>query len=144
MLIIAPNFTIFYLHIKKDIGRVVQARYVVLMSKRCLLPAYLPPLHIMLYVLVEVCWETSGYHHVIFVLVEGYWESSEYDTVTLTSASAPVNKLLPVAGKLWCAANNDIIVVNPTSLEPEVSDLLPKLVLYIYVKFRFSIIIRIG
>ena len=45
---------------------------------------------------------------------------SSPETVTVGSATCPVTKMLPVAGKLWCACLSNIIVLNPAALSQEV------------------------
>ena len=55
------------------------------------------------------------------LFAEGIWDTDSPETVTLTSANAPINKMLPVAGKLWCASLGDIMVVDPESMEIEVT-----------------------
>lgn len=42
------------------------------------------------------------------------------EVLSISSPSAPINKMLAVAGKLWCACGYEIVVLNPSSLEVEV------------------------
>lgn len=48
-----------------------------------------------------------------------------YDSFTIkTVASTSFSCMINVAGKLWCTTNNAIKVLNPNSLDCEVSELL--------------------
>ncbi|KAL5011595.1 hypothetical protein ScPMuIL_010146 [Solemya velum] len=42
-------------------------------------------------------------------------------TRSIGSVQAPVNKMLPVAGKLWCGSQNSIKIINPLTLSTEVT-----------------------
>lgn len=48
----------------------------------------------------------------------GHWLTSEPKIVEL--ATSPVLRLLPVAGKLWCAIQNHVKVFNTNIFEVEV------------------------
>ncbi|KAK3599920.1 hypothetical protein CHS0354_012562 [Potamilus streckersoni] len=50
---------------------------------------------------------------------EGVWDTEHPYTRTLGTVTAPISKMLPVAGKLWCGCQNNISVINPLSLNPQ-------------------------
>ena len=52
----------------------------------------------------------------------GAWDTSDSESVTLATGNAPINKMVVVTGKLWCTAFNDVMVVNPDTLETEVNN----------------------
>ena len=52
--------------------------------------------------------------------VDGPWDITGAEVVSLGNATSPINKMLAVAGKLWCSCHNEIMVINPSSLELEV------------------------
>ena len=52
----------------------------------------------------------------------GFWETCHPDYIDLkTSQAAPVQRMLIVCGRLWCACLNMIYVINVTTLRIEVS-----------------------
>lgn len=51
---------------------------------------------------------------------EGIWDTENPYTRTIGSGAAPINKMLAVAGKLWCGCQNMINVINPLTLRIEV------------------------
>lgn len=53
--------------------------------------------------------------------VSGGWNVADRQVVSISTAAAPVTKMMAVAGKLWCAAMNTIRVLNTSSLQVEVS-----------------------
>ena len=52
---------------------------------------------------------------------DGGWDLENGEVLAISNASAPVNKMLAVAGKLWCACGPEIQVISPATLEVEVS-----------------------
>ncbi|CAM1304706.1 ARHGEF17 (predicted) [Pycnogonum litorale] len=52
---------------------------------------------------------------------DGGWNTCEAKMVTIGNQNTPVNRMLAVAGKLWCGCQNNVIVVNTASLEIEQS-----------------------
>ncbi len=48
------------------------------------------------------------------------WDTNNPMTVTLGSSTAPINKMVAVCGKIWCGCQNNILVVEPNSLNVEV------------------------
>lgn len=58
---------------------------------------------------------------VCVVCVDGPWNCSDPDVVlSVSSSAAPVNRMLIVSGKLWCACLNDVIVLTVPALNVEV------------------------
>ncbi|XP_047494989.1 rho guanine nucleotide exchange factor 17-like [Penaeus chinensis] len=51
--------------------------------------------------------------------VSGGWNVADRQVVSISTAAAPVTKMMAVAGKLWCAAMNTIRVLNTGSLQVE-------------------------
>ena len=60
------------------------------------------------------------YYYDAFVS-DGLWDIESPETVTLASASTPLNKMLAVAGRLWCACGSNVYVINPLTVDVEVS-----------------------
>ena len=54
------------------------------------------------------------------IILGGTWDLEHLEIVCMGSATAPVNRMLPVAGKLWCACQNEIMILNPNTLDVEV------------------------
>ena len=54
------------------------------------------------------------------IILGGTWDLEHLEIVCMGSATAPVNSMLPVAGKLWCACQNEIMILNPNTLDVEV------------------------
>lgn len=52
--------------------------------------------------------------------MSGEWNVAERQVVSISTAAAPVTKMMAVAGKLWCATMNTIRVLNTASLQVEV------------------------
>ena len=52
---------------------------------------------------------------------EGMWDTENPYTRAIGSVTAPIVKMLAVAGKLWCGCQNTICIINPLSLSVEVS-----------------------
>jgi hypothetical protein len=52
---------------------------------------------------------------------EGIWDTENPYTRTIGSGAAPINRMLAVAGKLWCGCQNMMNVINPLTLRIEVS-----------------------
>ncbi|KAK7475293.1 hypothetical protein BaRGS_00033440 [Batillaria attramentaria] len=52
---------------------------------------------------------------------EGLWDTEHPYTRTIGSATAPITRMLAVAGKLWCGCQNTIHVINPLALNIETS-----------------------
>lgn len=50
---------------------------------------------------------------------EGTWDSENPYTRAIGSVTAPIVKMLAVAGKLWCGRQNNICVINPLTLSIE-------------------------
>ena len=50
---------------------------------------------------------------------DGMWNFEEFETLSLCSTYG-IHRLLPVAGKLWCSAQSDVLVLNPNTLTVEV------------------------
>ena len=48
----------------------------------------------------------------------GAWNFEDY--ITKTISQNPITCMLAVAGKLWCALGNSVVVLNPITLAPEV------------------------
>ena len=55
-----------------------------------------------------------------YIISGGTWDLEHLEIVCMGSATAPVNSMLPVAGKLWCACQNEIMILNPNTLDVEV------------------------
>jgi len=54
-------------------------------------------------------------------MADGSWDCSEPDiVVSVSSSTAPVNRMLIVSSKLWCACLNDVIVLSLPALNVEV------------------------
>ena len=51
---------------------------------------------------------------------EGIWDTENPYTRAIGSVTAPIVKMLAVAGKLWCGCQNSICIINPLSLNVEV------------------------
>lgn len=49
----------------------------------------------------------------------GLWKTNEGITITIGSSSAPVTKMVTVSGKLWCACQSSIKILNTTLLSVE-------------------------
>ncbi|CAG0899490.1 unnamed protein product [Darwinula stevensoni] len=49
----------------------------------------------------------------------GGWDIANPEIIALSTAAAPVTRMVPAAGKLWCACQNQIKVLNITSLQQE-------------------------
>ncbi|XP_014673030.1 PREDICTED: rho guanine nucleotide exchange factor 17-like [Priapulus caudatus] len=49
----------------------------------------------------------------------GGWDTGNPITVTLGSATAPITRMLGVQGQVWCGCQNNILVINTTSLSVE-------------------------
>lgn len=47
---------------------------------------------------------------------------AERQVVSISTAAAPVTKMMAVAGKLWCATLNTVRVLNTATLQVEVSE----------------------
>ena len=60
------------------------------------------------------------YVHNVSFSVDGIWDIDNPEDIILGNTSTPVTKMLPVAGKLWCACQNEIMVLSPSSLLVEV------------------------
>lgn len=54
--------------------------------------------------------------------MSGEWNAAERQVVSISTAAAPVTKMMAVAGKLWCATLNTVRVLNTATLQVEVSD----------------------
>ncbi|XP_076467848.1 rho guanine nucleotide exchange factor 17-like [Babylonia areolata] len=52
---------------------------------------------------------------------EGLWDTEHPYTRTIGSVTAPITRMLPVAGKLWCGCQNSVHVINPLTLNTELS-----------------------
>lgn len=52
---------------------------------------------------------------------EGTWDTENPYTRAIGSVTAPIVKMLAVAGKLWCGRQNNICVINPLTLTIEVN-----------------------
>ncbi|KAL4230318.1 Rho guanine nucleotide exchange factor (GEF) 17 [Mactra antiquata] len=50
---------------------------------------------------------------------EGTWDSENPYTRAIGTVTAPIVKMLAVAGKLWCGRQNNIYVINPLTLSIE-------------------------
>ncbi|KAL7295505.1 hypothetical protein TKK_0011150 [Trichogramma kaykai] len=50
---------------------------------------------------------------------QGGWNTTDSVSLTVGSVAAPVTKMLPVSGKLWCATHVSIKILNTYSLEIE-------------------------
>ena len=58
---------------------------------------------------------------VIVYMADGSWDCSDPDIVlSVSNSAAPVNRMLIVSGKLWCACLNDVIVLSVPALNVEV------------------------
>jgi len=49
-----------------------------------------------------------------------YPPPGDREVLTVSNASAPVTKMIVVAGKLWCSAGNVIKIINSATLQLEV------------------------
>ena len=56
----------------------------------------------------------------LLVVAEGVWDTEHPYTRTIGSATAPITRMLAVAGKLWCGCQNTVHVINPLALNIEV------------------------
>ena len=56
---------------------------------------------------------------IVFFPLKAFWNYDSYITKSLGQIS--FNAMVAVAGKLWCTDSNKVIVLNPSSLTPEVS-----------------------
>lgn len=62
------------------------------------------------------------YNYIFLLYVTAIWN---YDSYTIKSvAPSSFNCMINVAGKLWCTCNNTIRVLNPCSLDCEVTSIL--------------------
>ncbi|VDI64687.1 Rho guanine nucleotide exchange factor 17 [Mytilus galloprovincialis] len=52
---------------------------------------------------------------------EGIWDTENPYTRTVGTVTSPINRMLAVAGKLWCGCQNMINVINPLTLRIESS-----------------------
>ncbi|XP_052078648.1 rho guanine nucleotide exchange factor 17-like [Mytilus californianus] len=52
---------------------------------------------------------------------EGIWDTENPYTRTIGTVTSPINRMLAVAGKLWCGCQNMINVINPLTLRIESS-----------------------
>ncbi|KAK7096810.1 rho guanine nucleotide exchange factor 17-like [Littorina saxatilis] len=50
---------------------------------------------------------------------EGVWDTEHPYTRTIGSATAPITRMLAVAGKLWCGCQSTVHVINPLALNIE-------------------------
>lgn len=50
---------------------------------------------------------------------DGMWDTENPYTRAIGSVTAPIVRMLPVAGKLWCGCQNNICIINPLSLSVE-------------------------
>ncbi|XP_066963606.1 rho guanine nucleotide exchange factor 17-like [Macrobrachium rosenbergii] len=51
--------------------------------------------------------------------ISGGWNVADRQVVSISTAAAPVTRMMAVAGKLWCAAMNTIRVLNTSLLQVE-------------------------
>ncbi|XP_064637015.1 uncharacterized protein LOC135493544 [Lineus longissimus] len=58
-------------------------------------------------------------------LPEGTWNTDKPETKGVGTSTTPVNRMLVVAGKLWCGCHREMVVLNPATLQVERSFLLP-------------------
>ncbi|KAK8749646.1 hypothetical protein OTU49_015465 [Cherax quadricarinatus] len=49
----------------------------------------------------------------------GGWNVADRQVISISTAAAPVTRMMAVAGKLWCAAMNTVRVLNTVSLQVE-------------------------
>jgi len=57
----------------------------------------------------------------VLTAADGSWDCAEPDVViSVSNSTAPVNRMLIVSGKLWCACLNDVIVLSVPALNVEV------------------------
>ncbi|XP_072170852.1 rho guanine nucleotide exchange factor 17-like [Diadema setosum] len=47
------------------------------------------------------------------------WDTENPITVSLGSSTTPISKMVSVCGKLWCGCQNNILIVDPTTLNVE-------------------------
>ncbi|ELU16927.1 hypothetical protein CAPTEDRAFT_222014 [Capitella teleta] len=59
---------------------------------------------------------TNGDVVVFRRLDKSRWDLEEPEVLSVSNASAPVNKMQMVAGRLWCTSHCEIFVINPTDL----------------------------
>lgn len=52
-------------------------------------------------------------------MTSGGWNTVEPSTVSVTTPSAPVTKMVSVTGKLWCSCQNTVKVLNIATIEIE-------------------------
>ncbi len=50
----------------------------------------------------------------------GCWDFEHQEVLIISNATSPITRMVPVAGKLWCCCQNEIMVINPHSLIIEV------------------------
>lgn len=48
-----------------------------------------------------------------------FWDAQSSQTLCLGTASAPVTKMVPVGGKLWCGSQNRVLIINTNTLVQE-------------------------
>jgi len=57
----------------------------------------------------------------LWCVPDGSWDCCDPDVVlSVSNSAAPVNRMLIVSGKLWCACLNDVIVLSVPALNVEV------------------------
>jgi hypothetical protein len=54
-------------------------------------------------------------------VTESQWNLESPEVLSVSNASAPVNKMHVVAGRLWCTSYCEVYVINPSDLHIEVS-----------------------
>lgn len=64
-------------------------------------------------------WEFIGL--TLDLYLEGIWDAENPYTRSIGTVQYPINKMLAVAGKLWCGCQNVMKVINPLTLSTEVS-----------------------
>jgi len=63
----------------------------------------------------------SDWTVMLLSMADGSWDCSDPDVVlSVSNSAAPVNRMLIVSGKLWCACLNDVIVLSVPALSIEV------------------------
>lgn len=70
---------------------------------------------------------------------QGGWNGGEKHVVNLSTAAAPVTRMVMAAGKLWCSATNAIRILNINTLQVEVRFANGDQHLSIQVKFIIAI-----
>lgn len=67
--------------------------------------------------LATLTWSKLG----VSIVLESQWSLENPEVLSVSNASAPVNKMHIVAGRLWCTSHCEVYVINPADLHIEVN-----------------------